>query len=291
MFVKENSLQAIKEYFKKELSLHYSEREINQFLKLSCCARFNWSAADYILGDQERLSESDLLYFRGIVKRLLNFEPFQYIMGKVTFCELELVIDKRALVPRPETEELVHWISEHENLQSAKSILDLCTGSGCIAIAIKSIAKNVRVIGLDKSAGAIALAKVNAEQLQLAVEFSELDVLESSQYEIFQTNSFDCWVSNPPYIPASEMESLADNVRRHEPHMALFVDDENPLLFYEHIGKQAMVYLKSQAPLFFELHEDLAQLVVDKMIEIGFVNIELRKDLQGKNRMLKAQKP
>jgi release factor glutamine methyltransferase len=291
MFVKENSVKAIKDYFKNELSSIYHYKEINNFTKQSICERFNWTATDYILGDEQRLSESDLLFFRGIVKILLNHEPFQYIMGKVSFFGLEFRIDQRALVPRPETEELVRWITEEINLEKPFKVLDVCTGSGCIALAMQSLANQARVIGVDKSTDALALARENAAFLSMRVDFFQMDALDKNQYEVFSENDFDCWVSNPPYIPESEFDSLPENVLRHEPHLALFVSNENPIIFYTFIAREALRCLKTAAWLFYEVHENLAEQVVRQLHELGFVNIELRKDLQGKNRLLKAQKP
>ena len=291
MFVKDNSVKAIKEYFKNELASSYDEREISNFIKRSICERFSWNTADYILGDEQRLSESDLLYFRSIVKRLLNYEPFQYIIGKVSFYGLELIIDRRALVPRPETEELVDWISEELKGISTPKVLDVCTGSGCIALALQSALTNTQILGVDLSMEAIALANENARFLSMPIEFFPLDALDEKQYKIFKDNDFDCWVSNPPYIPEKEIQSLSENVVQHEPHMALFVSNDNPTIFYLRIAYQAIRYLKNSGILFFEVHENLADEVVEVVRDLGFVNIELRKDLQGKNRMLKAQKP
>jgi release factor glutamine methyltransferase len=291
MFVQTNSIRAAKNYMQDRLKVMFSESEIRQITRESICKRMELSSTDYVLSDERLLSESDLLFLRSVVKRLLANEPFQYIIGSAHFCSLELKTDARALIPRPETEELVTWVSDYYSTQESINVLDICCGSGCIALALKDAHPHWEVQGLDVSKDAIELSKENAHQLGLKVNFIDGDALSESVHELVESNSLDCMVSNPPYIPKDERKHMNKNVLDYEPDLALFVSDEDPLIFYRAIALLAMKMLKSKGTLFFELHENFAYETVELMESLGFVNIELRKDLQGKNRMLLVQKP
>jgi release factor glutamine methyltransferase len=288
MFVQTNTVEAVKNYFRERLKAQFSESEIRQMVKLAVCERLNMSSADYLLSDRQLLSESDLLYFRSIVKRLQANEPFQYIIGHVEFYGLTLKTDKRALIPRPETEELVRWIVDDHSAQKELNVMDLCSGSGCIALAVKSELTKAKVVGADVSKDALNLARENAVSLDLDVQWLELDLLDPAAYARFEEAAFDSWVSNPPYIPHADKTSMAANVLEHEPHLALFVEDHDPLIFYRVIAQQGKKYLKKGAALYFEIHEDLADAVVKLLEENQYQFIEVRQDLQGKNRIVKA---
>ena len=291
MFVQTNTIQAVKAYFKNRLNSQFTESELNLMLKEAIIQRLKISRADYLLCDEQLLSESDLLFFRSVVKRLLNQEPFQYILGTTEFYGLELMTDSRALIPRPETEELVEWIIQQYNVSDSLQIADICTGSGCIALALKSHFLNASVLATDFSQSAIDLANENAKLVGLEIETVILDAITNNPIPGKKENLFDCWVSNPPYIPISDQLEMADNVLKFEPHMALFVEDEDPLIFYKKISENAFVYLKSGGKLFFEIHERFATETIAVLEKLGFVNIQLRKDLQGRDRILQVQKP
>ncbi len=290
MFVQSNTVKAIKDYFQKKLSDQFSETEIRLISNESLKKKLGLSTGELMLSNETLLSESELLYFRSIVKRLLNKEPFQYVLGETHFYGLDLACDKRALIPRPETEELVEWMKDTFQNSDNLKMMDLCTGSGCIALALKSVFKNSSICGSDISKDAIDLATENKQRTNLDVTFIQFDALNESHYSNFEENSFDTWVSNPPYIPNDDKERMEQNVLDFEPHLALFVENEDPLLFYRVIANQANVYLKSKGYLFYEIHEDLSDETIQLLEKLNFVNIEVRKDLQGKNRMLKAQK-
>lgn len=289
MFDKSNSLSDVKSYYKESLNQFFSENEIKHILKSLCVKSLDISDLEYIESDNVKLSESDILYFKTVVSRLKKEEPFQYIIGECWFFDLNLKIDERALIPRPETEELVYWMKEvlPENIDH---IADLCSGSGCIALALKSVYTNAEISALEISKSAVSLIKENAVRTSLPLNILELDVLKSDDYSVFEKNSFDCWVSNPPYIPNSERRLMSKNVLEFEPEQALFVSDETPLVFYQEIARNALKYLKNNGFLFFEIHEEFESEVVSILEGLGFVNIELRKDLQGKSRMVKAQR-
>lgn len=291
MFVQTNNIRAAKSYMQERLKHLFSASEIRHMMRESLCQRLKLTPTEYLLCDDHLLSESDLLFLRSIVKRLLQNEPFQYILGETHFCGITLKTDARALIPRPETEELVDWISTFYENKEGMHVLDVCSGSGCIAFALKDQHPSWVVKGLELSQDALSLSRENAKQLQLEVEFFEGDALHETTHERFMTEPLDCIVSNPPYIPQAERMTMYDNVLAHEPEMALFVPDHDPLLFYRQIGRMAMTCLKRGGTVFFELHENLNLETQELMENLGFVNIQLRKDLQGKNRMLLLQKP
>ena len=294
MFVQTNSVQSIRQYFKSRLETMFSDNEIKLIGNEVICQRLKLSPSDLIGVNDQLLSESDLLFFRSVVKRLLNNEPFQYIVGNAHFYGLELISDKRALIPRPETEELVEWIKEvYLNNNEKLNVVDVCTGSGCIALALKSTFPNSKISATDISSEALELARENADKTGVDVEFKQFSAIDEVDYDQkanFQLESFDCWVSNPPYIPEEEKKLMADNVLEFEPHLALFVPNETALVFYDKIAQMAIKYLKSNGNLFFEIHENLAKETKDLLEKIGFQHVEIRKDLQGKDRMIKAVK-
>lgn len=287
MFVQTNSVQAVKAYFKERLHNQFSESEMKAMLKVAICERLKLSSADYLLCDSNLLSESDLLYFRSIVKRLQNNEPFQYIVGQTEFFGLEMKCDARALIPRPETEELVEWVMEVAAPDD--SLIDFCTGSGCIALALKNQLTKATVYGTDVSKEALELSKENASSLNLDVSFIQHDALSDQLPSTLTEQSIDIIVSNPPYIPEVDKQEMQANVLDFEPHLALFVDNDNALIFYKAIASQAARLLKKNGLLFFEIHERLAVETKEAIEALGFVDVEIRKDLQGKDRMIKAR--
>ena len=287
MFVQTNSVQAVKAYFKERLQDQFSESEMKAMLKVAICERLKLSSADYLLCDSNLLSESDLLYFRSIVKRLQNNEPFQYIVGQTEFFGLEMKCDARSLIPRPETEELVEWVMEVA--ASDISLIDYCTGSGCIALALKNQLPKATVYGTDVSKEALELSKENASSLNLDVSFIQHDALSDQLPSTLTEQSIDIIVSNPPYIPELDKQEMQANVLDFEPHLALFVENDNALIFYKAIASQASKLLKKNGLLFFEIHERLALETKEAIEALGFVDVEIRKDLQGKDRMIKAR--
>ena len=288
MFVSDNTLNSAKKYFFDRLAVVFSPTELKSMWTQIICKRMQWSTTDLLLKSQERLSESDLLFVRSFVKGLLNQEPFQYLLGETSFFGLTICCDKRALIPRPETEELVDWVRNAVNHPA--HIIDLCTGSGCIALALKSIFPNAKVAALDLSHEALELAKENADKLQLSLDFYQGDVLEWKEIDFPEGPQFDVIISNPPYIPNEERNSMSVHVLDHEPEMALFVDDSDPIVFYKKILDMAEFKLTTGGLLFFELHEAFGEQVKTYAESKSFQGIEIREDLQGKARMMKAQK-
>ena len=288
MFVTDNTLSSAKNYFFDRLAAIFSPTELKSMWTQIICKRMNWSTSDLLLNQQERLSESDLLYVRGFVKGLLNHEPFQYLLGETEFFGLSISCDARALIPRPETEELVEWIIE--STKDPKRIIDVCSGTACISLALKSKYRNALVQALDFSRDALNLGEENARKLQLDIEVIHEDALNFSIAFLSQEMKYDVIVSNPPYIPNNERMTMSKHVLDHEPEMALFVDDVDPIIFYKEIIKLADKKLVKGGLLFFELHESFGNEVKECIQLFGFEEIEIRNDLQGKSRMLKAQK-
>lgn len=286
MFVKDNTLNSAKAYFYDRLE-GFSESELKLMWTEIICKHFNWSRADLLMNADFRLSESDLLFIRSYVKRLQNNEPFQYILGETEFYGLKIKCDNRALIPRPETEELVDWISENKDIQKA---LDICSGSGCIALALKTIYKSASILGVDISEEANNLARENALLNKLEVSFETADVLNTNAEFWKSVSDLDLIVSNPPYIPENEKTEMAANVLDFEPHLAFFVENDFPIIFYQRIADLAKEKLRSGGLLYFELHHLFSKEVIAYLEKIGFIQIEIRQDLQGKNRMLKAVK-
>lgn len=288
MFVQQNRLSDIKDYFQKELRDQYSSSELKLILKSLAFKRLKVNDSDYILSDSVSLSESDLLYFHSSLKRLRQGEPFQYVLGEVQFCGLDLKVDSRVLIPRPETEELVNWVLEDKRGEANLNVLDLCSGSGCIGLALEKHLLPNQLILVEYSDPAIDLLRENSNLLQSTSEILKADVLRSAWWKDFNLTSFDVICSNPPYVLRSDATVMSANVLDHEPHMALFVDDSDPLIFYQALAAFAQFGLKKDGAIYVELHEDLGREVEALFQSMGFVNTSLRKDFQGKDRMLRA---
>ncbi|MCE7992803.1 MAG: peptide chain release factor N(5)-glutamine methyltransferase [Roseivirga sp.] len=220
-----------------------------------------------------------------IIKRLLAKEPLQHIVGSIEFYGLEFKVDTRALIPRPETEELVDWIITNHP-EPALKVLDIGTGTGCIPVALAKNLNTPSIAALDISKEALALAHENARLNEINIDFQQLNVLEETL-----TESYDLIVSNPPYIPEADKRLMSANVLDYEPDLALFVPDQEPLLFYDRIAMLASDSLTFGGTLYFEIHEAYGSAMIDLLTDKGFIHVELKQDLQGKDRMIKAVKP
>lgn len=221
------------------------------------------------------------------IEELAQGRPIQYIIGKTEFCGEEFIVREGALIPRPETEELVIWARDEATEFIQPKILDLCTGSGCIAISLKRLIPQAIVTAVDLSSDALAIAQENAHKLNTPIEFIQDDVLQGVQN--LSGKKFDIIVSNPPYIPSSEREAMHINVIEYEPNMALFVDDNDPLIFYREIARSARSMLSTQGSLLFEIHELLANQTLQMLQAEGF-EVSLRHDFLSKPRMICCKK-
>ena len=218
--------------------------------------------------------------------RLLRGEPLQYVLGQADFYGLKLKVDARVLIPRQETEELVHWVLA-ENDARYRSLLDIGTGSGCIPIALKKHRPAWQISALDISSAALELAAENARANDLEVAFIEANILDASAWPTL--GQYDLIVSNPPYIPPSEAQLMPPWVLQYEPHLALFVEERAPLLFYEAIADFARAALRPAGRLYFELNEHNADQVAQLLDKKGFVGVEVKRDLNGKERMARGR--
>jgi len=237
-----------------------------------------------MLNPERLLSESELLKLHFAVERVEQGEPVQYITGKAEFMGRYFEVNPAVLIPRPETEELVRWISE--DLPHEARVLDIGTGSGIIPISLKLNHPKLQVAALDVSEEALAVARRNGETLQAEVNWMQLDMLSQAP-----RGEVDIVVSNPPYVLASEAQEMQVQVVEHEPGLALFVPDADPLIFYERIIKWGAENLKSGAVVYFEIHEHYGQEIIAIFDSYGFVNMKLRRDLNGKDRMLRGYRP
>lgn len=239
------------------------------------------SLSKYLIEPTEQV---DIPSLEAMVQHLAEGRPIQYIIGTTEFCGLEFTVKEGVLIPRPETEELVSWaIEKSEEFDRAK-ILDMCTGSGCIAISLARRVNNARVTAIELSSEALTIARQNNKTLNTNVDFIEADVL--GNLAVLGESKFDIIISNPPYIPRSEQAAMRINVTQYEPSMALFVEDEKPLLFYEAIATHALQRLHQGGYLLFEVHEDYATATAEMLHTKGFYEIELRKDFRDKPRMI-----
>lgn len=224
--------------------------------------------------------------FFDVQAQLLKRRPWQYVVGTADFLRFKLNVDENVLIPRPETEQLVYLITErHKN--EALNVLDIGTGSGCIALALKDKLEQATVKGIDKSEGAIKIAAQNAQKYKLDVAFQTMDILDNEATK--KMPSYDLIVSNPPYIQHSEEHLMPPHVLEYEPSMALFVTNNDPLQFYKIIVAFALEHLHSKGWLYFEINEFFGKEVLNLVEKNGFVNCELMEDLFGRDRMVVAQ--
>lgn len=274
----------LEKQFIAELSNSYARGEATMLCFLSVQHRLLWTKASYLLNKQDLVT--DAAYFLEILAQLKTSKPIQYVLGETEFYGRTFRVNPAVLIPRSETEELVKWVLDSVSIVNP-SILDIGTGSGCIAISFKIELPEAEVFALDISADALALAQENAALHKAAVTFIEKDVLHMQPTDLATT--FDVVVSNPPYIALAEKDSMKANVLANEPHLALFVPNNDPLIFYESIASMAKEILKPNGFLFFEINERFGTDVVELLVKKGFKQVALHQDLSGKDRMVKAQ--
>ncbi len=278
-------IQEFKKQFFLELSDLYPETEIQSFFNFLIEFKLNLTRVELALQPTIELNEGDFIFFQKAFHSLKNHIPIQYIIGEAEFYGLTFNVNNNVLIPRPETEELVDWIlKDRKNIQDIK-ILDIGTGSGCIAISLAKNLPNAEVFAIDISSEAIKTAELNAQLNKVTVHFMEADILSLNELP----QKFDIIVSNPPYVREQEKEQMQQNVLDNEPHIALFVKDENPLLFYNKISDLAKSHLTLNGSLYFEINQYLGLKTVDLLKSKGFKNIELRKDLYEVDRIVKAK--
>lgn len=246
------------------------------------------SKLERLIQKDQLLSEPQATFLQDSIEALLRGEPIQYIIGEAWFLERKFLVNPSVLIPRPETEELVLWIVR-DYAGYAPEILDIGTGSGCIPISLKIEIPDAQVSACDISAAALATAGLNASRLGAHIHLQETDILEESQWTDLAV--YDCIVSNPPYIPLSESDTLDKHVREHEPHLALFVASSDPLLFYRKIGTMGWRHLKPGGKLYFETHKDYINECCRLLEGLGYADVRAQKDMHDNWRMIRASRP
>lgn len=277
------NLQELKQYFGRELDQHYPITEWETFYQWLVEERLGLDRMGINLQRELQVAEEDLGYFERAIRRLQAHEPIQYILGYTEFYGLKLQVNSHTLIARPETEDLVNWIGNDWRGKDG-CILDLGTGSGCIALALAKELPQMTVAGLDRSAAALMVARANASNLELKVDFFEADIRTVSL-----VRKYDVLVSNPPYVRELERAHMKPNVLEHEPELALFVSNEDPLFFYRYLGQLGLQSLAPNGALYLEINEYLGKETVSLLRELGYQQVELRPDLFGKDRMIKAR--
>lgn len=281
-------VKTYKSLFQKELSSLYDAMEIESFFFLILEQFRNLKRIDLALQPDLEFSEAEISQWNLVLEQLKQEIPIQYILGKTHFYGLEFQVNPNVLIPRPETEELVDWIikTNSNGKSSTIKILDIGTGSGCIAISLAKNLPNASIFSLDVSKKALEMAQINALQNETKITFIEKNILETTNFE----QQFDVIVSNPPYVRNLEKAEIKKNVLENEPHLALFVADDDALLFYRKIAQIAMKNLQSGGQLYFEINQYLGKETVDLLADLGFQNIELRQDIYGNDRMISCRK-
>ena len=281
-------LKEIKNIFHKELKELYPKEEIDSFFFLMIDHYLHLER--FVLALQPDLvlsKEEEQPLFEGLTA-LAKQEPIQHILGVTTFMDMDFKVNEDVLIPRPETEELVRWIVEDVKTGEPNKplkILDIGTGSGCLAISLAVHLPAAKVFAIDISDKALTVAKQNSENLKADVTFIEADILNTEVLE----QDFDIIVSNPPYVRMLEKEEMQQNVLGFEPHLALFVENDDPLIFYNKITSLAVTHLRQEGRLYFEINQYLGKEMQQLLEEYHFKNIELRKDMFGNDRMIKGE--
>lgn len=275
-------MQTTIQYIKRELKDVYPETEVQGLTRIILEFVTGWNFTQQQFNKQSGIPEAQRKEIIQITKRLKNHEPIQYILGETEFYGLKLKVAPAVLIPRPETEELVKLVLD-KNKNQRPGILDIGTGSGCIALALKNNINEAKISGVDISESALDIAKENARLNRLEVNFFNADIL---YWEKYVWNNYDIIVSNPPYVRESEKTQMHENVLNYEPQTALFVDDSDPLIFYRKIAEFAKAYLNDRGHLFFEINENLDKEMHDMLNGLGFREIELKSDINGKKRMI-----
>ena len=276
-------------YFIETLLPVYDAGEVESFFYLILENKHQLKRVDLALQPNLKFTTSEIELWNAIQEKLQKQIPVQYILGTISFYGLDFMVNENVLIPRPETEELVEWIvNENLNIEKLKDlkILDIGTGSGCIAISLAKNLPNAQVFAIDVSDKALATAQKNAESNEVKVTFLEKNILETFDLE----QEFDIIVSNPPYVRNLEKVEINKNVLEYEPHLALFVEDDDALIFYKKIAQLAQKNLVENGSLYFEINQYLGKEMILLLEEMQFKNIELKKDIYGNDRMIFGRK-
>ncbi|MEL0456826.1 peptide chain release factor N(5)-glutamine methyltransferase [Flavobacteriaceae bacterium SZ-1-7] len=281
-------LKTIQHNFHEELDSIYASEEVDSFFYM--LAESHYKVKRIQLATDPELSVEDEALILNSLAALKGEKPIQYILGETEFYGLIFKVNDGVLIPRPETEELVEWVLKKVEKTAEVHILDIGTGSGCIAVSLAKHLPKAKIHALDISKKALEVAKLNAKLNDVHVDFFEANILSHNAQTSLKSIKYDIIVSNPPYIREQEKQFMKPNVMDNEPHLALFVNHENPLLFYEVISSFAVDNLKEGGALYFEINEYLGKDMIDLLRRKNFINIELKQDIFKKDRMIKAVK-
>jgi release factor glutamine methyltransferase len=280
--------------YHKELDELFGKEEVDSFFNILIEHYLHLKRIHLVLDPQYVITKKEEQPFFEALAHLKLQKPIQYIIGETEFYGLPFKVNEHTLIPRPETEELVSWVLDSHKESSIDyqfKIIDIGTGSGCIAVSLAKHLKNAKVCALDVSEEALIIAKQNAELNTVDIDFIHDDILNPRHAELVSvSHHYDVIVSNPPYVRNLEKAEIQPNVLDNEPHLALFVDDENPLQFYKAICEFAQINLKDNGVLYFEINEYLGEEMISLLEACNFKAIELKKDIFGKDRMLKGVK-
>lgn len=280
------TLKELKLKFLKELEDVHSPEETTSFFFLLTEHFLGKKRIDVAL-DPELIIESDTIgLFEKALEQLKNEYPVQYITGSTNFMGLTFEVNPDVLIPRPETEELVSWVLSFHTENHTLDILEIGSGSGCIPVSLSKHLRKASIRSLDLSEKALSVAKKNARSHGVSIDFQQRDILEMEDLSA----TYDLIISNPPYVRESEKEQMHGNVLRYEPKIALYVKDEDPLLFYKAIARLAMTGLRPGGELFFEINQYMGKELISLLADMGFVSIALKKDIYGADRMIRAVK-
>jgi release factor glutamine methyltransferase len=272
---------------KYQLEILYEQREASHIANMVMEHITGLLRMDRLVLKEKKLSLEQRKLLDYSTNRLLNSEPVQYVLGEAWFANKPFQVDASVLIPRPETEELVDWLVKDHSIKQYKEILDIGTGSGCIPITLKSAIPSASIMSVDISSAALTIAQNNAIEYDVQINLKQIDFLDESNWYVLP--QFDCIVSNPPYIKDSERNTLSKHVVKYEPSIALFVSDEEPLIFYRKIALFGKQHLQKNGSIYLEINQTLGNEVVDLFQNYGY-STELRKDMTGNDRMVKAER-
>ena len=288
MILSSNILRNIREDYISTLSGIYDHNELINIFRMLCYEYLGLKPAIAVLSLDESISSSAFERFNFALQELKRNKPVQYIIGKADFFDLSLKVNEDVLIPRPETEELLKWILDDHSNANALKILDVGTGSGCIAIGLKRNMPSSDISGMDISENALICASENALLCDTEINFLKADILNEFHWGTFP--EYDIIVSNPPYVRLSEKRLMRSNVLDYEPGTALFVDDDNPMIFYKKLMEFSMDHLMAGGKIYFELNEVTGRELPELAKKYDYSNVEIRTDLRGKLRMARIIK-
>jgi release factor glutamine methyltransferase len=287
MRIASNKIKDVVRFFRDELQGLYDDAEITTFITYCFDEFAQLKRHEISLKGNDTISESELLKFNFAVKDLKRYRPIQHILSKADFLGMKFFVNEHVLIPRPETEELVMLVLNDIQNKKAVSVLDVGTGSGCISIALKKKCLIATIDAIDISKEALMVSKKNAMSNHVEVNFIEQDILSPVKENISE-KKYDVIISNPPYVRNLEKKKMSNNVLDFEPHIALFVEDSEPLIFYNAIAHYAKTNMNKEGRIYLEINEYLGPETAAVFIDKGFKNVELLKDINGKNRILRV---